>query len=53
MGSEHDLMMAYSKEENAIVEMENKEVLRHPRAILFSKHGIPNFHIFGFSATHI
>ena len=46
MGSEHDLIMAYSKEENAIVERANKEVLRHLRAILFSKNVISNFSIY-------
>lgn len=33
--TEHQLTMAYSKEENAIVERANKEVLRHLRAIIF------------------
>jgi transposase InsO family protein len=32
---EHKLTLAYSKEENAIVERENKEILRHLRAIMF------------------
>lgn len=33
--TEHQVTMAYSKEENAIVERANKEVLRHLRAIIF------------------
>lgn len=35
MRLEHALSMAYSKEENAIVERANKEVMRHLKAILF------------------
>jgi transposase InsO family protein len=35
-GSEHELTTAYSKEENAIVERANKEVMRHLRAIIFN-----------------
>lgn len=34
-GTEHELTTAYSKEENAIVERANKEVMRHLRAIVF------------------
>ena len=34
---EHIQTMAYSKEENAIVERANKEVMRHLRAMLFEK----------------
>jgi transposase InsO family protein len=34
-GSEHELTLAYSKQENAIVERANKEVMRHLRAIIF------------------
>jgi hypothetical protein len=37
VGIEHKLSLAYSKEENAIVERSNKEVLRHLNAILFDK----------------
>ena len=37
VGPEHVRTMAYSKEENAIVERVNKEVMRHLRAILFEK----------------
>ena len=37
LGSQSDLTIAYSKEENAIVERANKEVLRHLKAIVFDK----------------
>jgi len=37
LGCHHDLTLAYSKQENAIVERENKEVMRHLNAILFDK----------------
>ena len=36
VGSFHRLTIAYSKEENAIVERANKEALRHLRALVFS-----------------
>ena len=35
IGTKHILTMAYSKEENALVERANKEVVRHLRAIIF------------------
>jgi hypothetical protein len=35
--AEHELTIAYSKEENAIVERANQEVIRHLRALLFDK----------------
>jgi hypothetical protein len=35
--AEHKLTIAYSKEENAIVERANQEVIRHLRALLFDK----------------
>jgi hypothetical protein len=35
LGTEHEVTTAYSKEENAIVERANKEVMRHLRAIVF------------------
>ena len=49
MHSDHAKTLAYSKEENAIVERANKEVMRHLRAIIFdrksqrkwSKHHLP------------
>jgi hypothetical protein len=34
---EHELSLAYSKEQNAIVERANKEVMRHLTAIIFDK----------------
>ena len=37
LGVEHTLTAAYSKEQNGIVERQNKEVLRHLRNILFDK----------------
>jgi hypothetical protein len=37
VGFEHDLTLAYSKEESAVVERANKEVMRHLRAILLDK----------------
>jgi hypothetical protein len=35
MGTQHQTTLAYSKEENAIVERANKEVMRHLRAFIF------------------
>ena len=35
VGVEHELTLAYSKEENAIVERFNKEINRHLRALPF------------------
>ena len=35
VGVEHELTLAYSKEENAIVERFNKEINRHLRALTF------------------
>ena len=37
VGTEHKLTMAYSKEENGMVERANKEILRHLRNIIFDK----------------
>ena len=37
VGSEHVRTLAYSHEENGIVERANKEVMRHLRAIIFDK----------------
>lgn len=37
MGTDQDLTTAYSKEENAIVERENKEVTRHLKAMMYDK----------------
>jgi hypothetical protein len=36
VGTQHQLTLAYSKEENAIVERANKEALRHLRALVFN-----------------
>jgi transposase InsO family protein len=36
VGTSHSLTLAYSKEENAIVERANKEALRHLRALVFN-----------------
>ena len=35
--AKHELTIAYSKEENAIVERANQKVIRHLRALLFDK----------------
>jgi hypothetical protein len=37
LGSDHFLTTAYSKEQNALVERQNKEVLRHLRNIIFDQ----------------
>ena len=37
VGTEHVLTMAYSKEENGLVERANKEVMRHLRAIIYDR----------------
>jgi hypothetical protein len=37
IGVEHEMTLAYSKEESAIVERANKEVMRHLKAILLDK----------------
>ncbi len=34
---DHELSLAYSKEQNAIVERANKEVMRHLTAIIFDR----------------
>jgi hypothetical protein len=34
---DHELSLAYSKEQNAIVERANKEVMRHQTAIIFDR----------------
>jgi Integrase core domain len=43
VGSEHVLALAYSKEENAIVERENKEINRHLMALTFDKRVINSY----------
>lgn len=45
VGTEHLLTLAYSKEENAIVERANKEVLRHLRAILYNKNIVDDWSV--------
>jgi len=35
MGTEHHITLAYSKQENGIIERSNKEILRHLKAIIF------------------
>ena len=35
--AQHELAIAYSKEENAIIKRANQEVIRHIRALLFDK----------------
>jgi hypothetical protein len=46
VGSEHQLTLAYSSEENAIVERANKEVMRHLRAILLDKRVVGEWAIY-------
>jgi hypothetical protein len=46
VGSEHQLSLAYSSEENAIVERANKEVMRHLRAILLDKRVVGEWAIY-------
>jgi len=46
IGTEQVLTLAYSKEENSIVERANKEVGRHLRALLFHKNVITNWSLF-------
>jgi hypothetical protein len=43
VGTEHELTLAYSKEENAIVERANKEVMRHLRAICLDRSRIDDW----------
>ena len=40
VGTEHQLTMAYSHEENGIVERANKEIMRHLRALVFHQNVI-------------
>lgn len=46
IGTEHILTLAYSKEENSIVERANKEVGRHLRNVLFHKNVLSNWSMF-------
>ena len=43
IGTEHNLTMAYSKEENGMVERANKETMRHLRNIVFDRNVIHNW----------
>ena len=43
VGVEHELTLAYSKEENAIVERFNKEINRHLRALTFDNLSLDNY----------
>lgn len=43
IGTEHCLTLAYSKEENALVERANKEVNRHLRAFTFDTNTVDNW----------
>jgi transposase InsO family protein len=43
VGTEHTLTLAYSKEENAIVERSNKEINRHLRALTFHKNTVDEY----------
>ena len=46
VGSNQSFSMAYSKEENAIVERANKEILRHLRNIIFDKNVLNNWSMY-------
>jgi hypothetical protein len=37
MGTEHNITVAYSKQENGIIERSNKEILRHLKAIIYER----------------
>lgn len=43
VGTEHCLTLAYSKEENALVERMNKEINRHLRALTFENSSLDNY----------
>jgi hypothetical protein len=45
VGTQHILSLAYSKEENAIVERANKEVNRHLRALTFDRNTIDDYRL--------
>jgi transposase InsO family protein len=45
IGTQHILTLAYSKEENAIVERANKEVNRHLRALTFDKNTVDDYRL--------
>jgi hypothetical protein len=43
MGTEHHITLAYSKQENGIIERSNKEILRHAKAIIFERSILPTW----------
>jgi hypothetical protein len=45
VGTEHCLTLAYSKEENSLVERANKEVNRHLRAFTFDKSTVDDYRL--------
>ena len=45
VGTEHCLSIAYSKEENAIVERSNKEINRHITAMCFDRQIVDDYEI--------
>jgi len=46
IGTQHQITMAYSKQENSIVERSNKEVVRHLRNMIFDKRVLPTWAIY-------
>jgi transposase InsO family protein len=43
MGTDHHITLAYSKQENGIIERSNKEILRHLKAIIFERSILNNW----------
>jgi hypothetical protein len=43
IGIDHNITLAYSKQENGIVERSNKEILRHLKAIIYEKDILPKW----------
>ena len=46
IGTQHQITMAYSKQENSIVERSNKEVVRHLRNMIFDKRVLSTWAIY-------